>query len=486
MMRLREVRPKWRNRPFLRLLLVTFVGLLVQMRAPLLGNPSCVPHGVHLAQATNLNGDNRVDMTVSFLVCSPRDRPLVYYGRGLSVEGKVEALDPVRFKYTSSKSNGLFRSDWIYHVVLPNLQAGLESYWYKIVLDTASLRGQEARFFQFLTPPFPGSPTTLALVGDLGQTENSTRTMDHIREAQFAGDVPVSQLLIAGDMSYADSDPERWKSWFNVMEPMLATLPTQVAAGNHEIECDETSNDIFVPYENYFRNPNRLAPADMEPVSGDYRKTLWHHSCSAPSVFQGHYNFGNAFYSYEHGLAKIVVLSSYSDATEGSVQYEWLRKELEQVDRSRTPWLLVSFHSPLYTTFLGHIDEIEAVNMRTAMEPLFLQYKVNLVISGHDHAYMRTKHMFQGKVDPEGLAPIYLSLGMGGNREQHSAGYRQLFPEEWVEKRSLADYGYGLLRIPNATHARFHWIRDYTTHYGIHDDAWISNPHVPPSFPSMQ
>jgi Calcineurin-like phosphoesterase len=77
------------------------------------------------------------------------------------------------------------------------------------------------------------------------------------------------------------------------------------------------------------------------------------------------------------------VLNSYSDCTEGSVQYEWLTTELrDRVNRQATPWLLVSFHAPLYTTFLGHVNEIETLNMKRAMEPLFNNYGVNLIISG--------------------------------------------------------------------------------------------------------
>ena len=135
-------------------------------------------------------------------------------------------------------------------------------------------------------------------------------------------------------------------------EPLLRTTPLQAAPGNHEIECDNITNDIFVPYESFFRNPNRIAPPDMVPIDDDYRKTLW--SCNGPSEFLGHYNYGNAFYAFTHGLAHIVVLNSYTDTKVGSIQYEWLEKELPAIDRTVTPWLLVVFHCPLHTTFLGH------------------------------------------------------------------------------------------------------------------------------------
>ena len=126
-----------------------------------------------------------------------------------------------------------------------------------------------------------------------------------------------------------------------------------------------------------------MGPAQTEPVADDYRQTLWQKSCSAPSSFRGVYDYGNAFYSYRHGLAHIVALNSYTNASVGSVQYTWLEAELrERFDRTVTPWLLVAFHAPLYTTFVGHVNESEAVNMKKAMEPLFVKYGVNFVVAG--------------------------------------------------------------------------------------------------------
>ena len=147
----------------------------------------------------------------------------------------------------------------------------------------------------------------------------------------------------------------------------------------------------FVPYEHWFRNPNRIREAQLEPVSEQYRNE----SCSNPSEFQGVYNYGNSFYSYRHGLFHIVILNSYADCTVGSVQRHWLEAELsERFDREKTPWLLVSFHAPLYTTFKGHVDEIEALNMKASMEPLFVKYGVNLVVSGKSSLHIHDTDAF--------------------------------------------------------------------------------------------
>lgn len=451
----------------------------------LVGDHPCFPTGIHLAQANDVGGDGKLSMTLSLLLdykACRKAKPTVLFGQGFFSEGSTEGGELVQFNYTSSKSNGVFQSPWIWHLRLKNLAAGPKRYWYKIVVYEEGRQVSTTESYHFWSPPKRHAPTSLALVGDLGQTENSTKTMEHIWRAasqqSHYNRYPVTQLLIAGDLSYADSDPYRWTSWFSIMEPLLRILPLHTAAGNHEIECDNVTREVFVPYERYFRAPNRLGDADIIPVSDDYRKNLWHGECSAPSSFQAHYDYGNAFYSYEHGLAKIIVLSSYSNSSVGSVQYEWFAAELDKIDRSATPWLIVSFHAPMYTSFLGHVDEIESRIMKESMEPLFLQYGVNFIISGHDHAYMRSYPMYKEAVDPTGKAPIYFTLGAAGNREQHSSGFRHEEPEDWVAQRDICDYGYGHLFLPNATHARFNWVRDGVSDMGIIDHVWLTNPHV--------
>ena len=329
----------------------------------------CMPQKVHISQASNVK-NNRVSMTVSFTLdheACAHVKPTVVYGRGYQSEGEATAAEKLDFEFVSPETGEDYTSDWIYHMQLPDLVAGLERYWYRIQIDQDEeadllssdlrvrhffLRGMQGRLgqtpdYSFRTAPHLGSPTSLALVGDIGQTDNSTKTMHHIMNAvQARVPHPVSAVLIAGDLSYADGDPHRWERWLDLMEPLLRTAPLQAAPGNHEIECDNITHNIFGAYENYFRNPNRIAPADILPADVDY--------CTTPSQFLGHYNFGNAFYAFSHGMVQVIVLNSYTDTKVGSVQYNWLETELQAVDRKITPWLLVMFHCPLHTTFLGH------------------------------------------------------------------------------------------------------------------------------------
>ena len=51
--------------------------------------------------------------------------------------------------------------------------------------------------------------------------------------------------VIVGDMSYADGGAERWDSWGRMMEPLASRLPIMVLPGNHEIELDNVTHQVF-------------------------------------------------------------------------------------------------------------------------------------------------------------------------------------------------------------------------------------------------
>ena len=160
---------------------------------------------------------------------------------------------------------------------------------------------------------------------------------------------PLSAVIVAGDISYANSYLPSWESWLQDMEPLFSSTPLLVAAGNHEIECNRHNFQVFQAYESYFRNPNRVAEAHVEPIPWQVE------DCTHPAEFMTTYWYGNSFYSYRHGLLQIIVLNSYTNTTQGSAQYQWLKEELEmRVDRTITPWLLTVFHCPFHTTFRGH------------------------------------------------------------------------------------------------------------------------------------
>jgi hypothetical protein len=84
----------------------------------------------------------------------------------------------------------------------------------------------------------------------------------------------------------------------------------------------------------------------------------------------------NDFYSYNIGPVHFVMLSSERNNSKGSAQYEWMKQDLQGVDRAVTPWAVVSVHRPLYRLVLRCWLNLVAVHS------LAVEYGVLSVHSG--------------------------------------------------------------------------------------------------------
>jgi hypothetical protein len=81
------------------------------------------------------------------------------------------------------------------------------------------------------------------------------------------------------------------------------------------------------------------------------------------------------------GLAEFFLL----DSTDfDRAQADWLESALRA---STAKWKLAIFHHPLYSSGKRHGP---ALTLRQRLEPLFVRYRVNAVISGHEHIYERS------------------------------------------------------------------------------------------------
>lgn len=91
---------------------------------------------------------------------------------------------------------------------------------------------------------------------------------------------------------------------------------------------------------------------------------------------------GNRYYTLKKGDVEFFVLdSNYMDPT----QLAWLQNELKS---STAKWKIAYFHHPLYSDGKFHGPDLD---LRARLMPIFVQYGVNLVLSGHDHVYERVK-----------------------------------------------------------------------------------------------
>jgi len=91
---------------------------------------------------------------------------------------------------------------------------------------------------------------------------------------------------------------------------------------------------------------------------------------------------GERYYAFTRRNVRFFALdSTRMDAK----QLAWLETSLAE---AKEDWKICYFHHPLYSNAARHGS---SVDLRVALEPIFVKHGVNVVWSGHDHVYERVK-----------------------------------------------------------------------------------------------
>ena len=179
-------------------------------------------------------------------------------------------------------------------------------------------------------------------------------------------------VLMAGDLSYADGWGWRWDSYGRMVQRLAANVPVMTTVGNHEVVASEQ----FVHY-----NARYPMPAE---------------SSKSPS---------NTYWSMDMYGVHVVTLNTYAALKKGSTQQQWLWQDLQNVDRTVTPWIIVMMHVPLYNSNEKHWGE--QYFLLHQLEDVLYHAGVDLVISGHVHAYERSYPVYK---QAESVRPVYLTV----------------------------------------------------------------------------
>lgn len=251
------------------------------------------------------------------------------------------------------------------------------------------------------------------------------------------------------------------------MTVVTTTKPYMVGPGNHESNCDNGGTTDA---------SKNITYTDSICMPGQTNFTGYINHFRMPSTESA--GTGNFWYSFDHGMAHYIQLDTETDLGHGFIgndeiggsegdgsgpfnsimnaQTDWLAADLAAVNRTATPWVIVAGHRPWY---LSHANASGTIcwSCKDVFEPLLIQYKVDLVLSGHSHVYQRNAPLANGVVDPNELnnpsAPWYITNGAAG----HYDGLDALqVPYQKYQRFGLdttnATYGWSKLTFHNCTH----------------------------------
>lgn len=129
-------------------------------------------------------------------------------------------------------------------------------------------------------------------------------------------------------------------------------------------------------FERKFQDPYKaLLDAGVK-----FYASLGNHDNSNEVLYKPYNMNGQRYYTFKKGDAEFFVLdSNYMDAT----QLDWLQRQLRE---SNSKWKIAYFHHPLFSDGRFHGPDLD---LRKQLMPIFEQYGVNVVLSGHEHVYER-------------------------------------------------------------------------------------------------
>src|SRR5687767_6930879 len=190
-----------------------------------------------------------------------------------------------------------------------------------------------------LTLPLKKDSVKFAVMGDTG-TGSSKQKEVADRMVQYYSAFPYEFVLMLGDNMYGGESAKDYETKFS--EPYKLLLNKQVkfyaALGNHDQNLQKN-------YVNFNMN-------------------------------------GKEYYRIKQGNVAFYALNSnYMDKK----QVQWLNDELA---KDTSEWKVAFMHHPPYSSGGKHGSDAQ---LREVIEPIFVKYGVNVVLTGHDHFYERTK-----------------------------------------------------------------------------------------------
>lgn len=270
-----------------------------------------------------------------------------------------------------------------------------------------------SEWFQFKTASHEPDPFTFIYLGD---AQNDVRALWSrvLREAH--ADAPRAAFILhAGDLINKGSADGEWGEWHGAGAWLNAMIPQVPTPGNHEYVRRTSLSDS----EDRMLTPH------------------WRPQFTLPE--NGPKGLEETAYWFEHQGTLVVSLNSNERLEE---QAEWLDTLLTE---RKSAWTILMFHHPVYSAEKSR----DNAKLRGLWKPVLDKHRVDLVLTGHDHAYARSGFNVPENV-PEGTTArseagtVYV-VSVSGPK-MYSVGR-----EEWMKRAAEKTQLYQIVRIDGDT-----------------------------------
>jgi len=259
------------------------------------------------------------------------------------------------------------------HIVpLSGLQPGTRYFYQLRTNGTIVQPVSSSIYFQTLRAPTDTGDIFFTVIGDWGQNSSAETTIANLQNA-----ADPQMIITVGDNAYTNGAQSDWDNnalpdYRTAMQRVLF-FPT---LGNHDLYTVGASNWASSAEIKMFLLPRN--GTDQE-----------------------------RYYSFDSGDVHFIVLDA--NAPTDSTQRTWLNNDLAATSRK---WKFVFLHQTPYSCASGIASIGSNTDVRNQWGPLFEQYGVDIVFTGHDHIYERSRYLDDFGSDGKGT--IYVMTGGGG------------------------------------------------------------------------
>ncbi len=257
--------------------------------------------------------------------------------------------------YTGSVTK--YRGQYCHQVAVTDLAPGT-AYTYRVG-DAAKNLWSEA--CSFVTDDMDGSFSFITIADvQASSDENFAHAALTLKAA--VDTLPEAEFTVNLGDYVNDNTNDEWDWYFDNFAFGNNRLTHVPVAGNHDGNITNKLNTFN------FRNTFCLDRSDNESLEGVY-------------------------YSFDYGNAHFAVLNTNDMYPMSQAQKNWLVNDMTNSDAT---WKIILMHRSLYSAG-KNINKPDTIVMRDVLLPLIDKLDIDLVLSGHDHMYMRTAQVYGDK-----------------------------------------------------------------------------------------
>lgn len=236
------------------------------------------------------------------------------------------------------------------------------------------------------------------------------------------------------------SSLENFQAGAKVVDAAFDTMSDAEFMVNLGDFTNDSTNEEWNYYDEALAHINRNTT--IVPIAGNHDGLgVWHwfNNMFNLDTSESVQNLNGVNYSFDYGNAHFAVLNTNDLLSVSFAQLQWLKNDMNGTDKD---WKIVLMHKSPYT--LGKDGKWpDALYLQSSLTKVLAQCDVDLVMSGHDHQYLRTKPITNNKLDEDGTT--FVLAGTAGTKRYEIRSFLEgyFMNKDFIAAMTVQKSGYG-------------------------------------------